>query len=342
MICLKENKFFYILFIVGIVSCKKNRLPVIEPVTITEQTPFDTDDPAIWVNKQDPMKSLVFGTDKNELNGGVYAFDLNGKIINDLSIKGLSYPNNVDVTYDFVLNDSLTIDLMAFTEREKNQIRLFSVPDIRPLDNGGFKVFRDEEKITYRRPMGIAFYNDKESGSTYVIVSRKQGPLNNYLYQYQLIQGGDGINMKLVRKFGKFSGNKEIEAIAVDEDLGFIYYSDEDHCVRKYYADPNKGNEEIACFGGELFERDIEGIAIVKNTVSKGYLVISNQQAHSFSVFDRITNKYIKELNLGTVETDGCDVVNIPLGKDYPNGIFISMTDSKSFYFHDLGSLNLN
>ncbi len=44
----------------------------------------------------------------------------------------------------------------------------------------------------------------------------------------------------LVRKFGLFSGKKEIESIAVDDALGYVYYSDEGYGVRKYYADPSK------------------------------------------------------------------------------------------------------
>lgn len=323
-------------------SCKKNNLPVIEPTLRSEMTPHDTDDPAIWVNRSNPVNSIVFGTDKDELNGGVYAFDLNGKIIKDKSLTNLSYPNNVDVSYGFKLNDSTEIDVIGFTEREKHQIRLFSVPDMKMLDNGGFKVFEDETDLSQKRPMGIAFYKDIAKQLTYAIVSRKEGSTTNYLYQYLIESDSTGVHSKLVRKFGAFSGMKEIEAIAVDQELGYVYYSDEDHCIRKYYANPDKGNEEISCFGGEYFDRDIEGIAIAKYSNNSGYLIVSNQQNHTFSVFDRKTNNYLKEVNLGTVETDGCDATSISLGDKFPEGLFVSMTDSKEFLFHDLGSLNLN
>ncbi|MDT0558234.1 phytase [Ichthyenterobacterium sp. W332] len=323
-------------------SCKKNSLPVIEPVLRTELIPHDTDDPAIWVNISNPENSIVFGTDKDEINGGVYAFNLDGKIIKGKSITNISYPNNVDVAYNFKLNDSTKTDVLAFTERGKNQIRLFSVPDMKMLDNGGFKVFEDETDIAFKRPMGIAFYTDVKTESTYVIVSRKEGSKTNYLYQYAIECDSTGIQSKLVRKFGAFSGKKEIEAIAVDEELGFVYYSDEGHCVRKYYANPDKGNEEIACFGADYFRDDIEGIAIVKYENNSGFLVVSDQQNHSFSIFDRNTNAFIKAINLGTVETDGCEVTTVNLGSKFPNGLFVSMTDSKEFLFHELGNLNLS
>ncbi|WP_370390554.1 phytase [uncultured Winogradskyella sp.] len=341
MIYLKENKFLLgFLSLMFVFNCTE-RLPKVEAVLITEETPYDTDDPAIWVNKKSPSNSIVFGTDKDETNGGIYAFDLNGKIIRNKSILNLSYPNNVDVGYDFKLNDSTTTDILVFTEREKHQIRLYSIPDMKPLDDGGFKVFEDESDISLKRPMGIAIYRNNFTDQTYVILSRKEGPLEGYLYQYLLVPDSLGISSRLVRKFGAFSGKKEIEAIAVDEDLGYVYYSDEDNCIRKYYANPEKGDKELACFGSNYFKRDIEGIAIAKFNNNSGYLIVSNQQANSFAIFDRKTNNYIKELNLGTTETDGCDVTTENLGNLFPNGLFVAMTDSKTFYFHDLKSLEL-
>jgi 3-phytase len=316
-------------------SCRQP-LPEIPAKVITEKTPHDTDDPAIWVNADDPEQSIVFGTDKDEVNGGVYAFDLNGKIIEEKSLTSLIYPNNVDVSYEFMLPDSTFTDILMFTEREKNRIRLFSVPNMVELDAGGFPVFEDAPSIDLKRPMGIALYKHPLTGDIYPIVSRKVGPNTDYLYQYQLVSDSSGISLQLVRKFGDFSGKKEIEAVAVDSELGFIYYSDEMHCIHKYYADPEKGKQELACFGSEHFKRDIEGIAIAKYADNSGYIFVSDQQDHSFSVFDRVTNNFIGKVNLGTVETDGCEVTTFALGNTFPNGLFVSMTDSKEFYFHDL------
>jgi len=343
MIYLRENKvLLFCVLLCGCLNACKPKLPEIKASLLTEKTPHDTDDPAIWVNQDNLEQSIVFGTDKDEINGGVYAFDLDGNIITDKSITGLSYPNNVDVSYNYKLNDSTVTDIMVFTEREKHQIRLFSVPNMKPLDNGGFKVFKEENNQELQKPMGIAFYTNTFTDKTYVIVGRKTGPSDSYLHQYELVSDSLGVQPKLVRTFGKFSGKKEIEAIAVDQELGFVYCADEDYCIRKYYANPDKGNTELSCFGSDYFKRDIEGIAIAKFENNSGYLIVSNQQAHSFSVFDRKTNNYIKELNLGTTETDGCEVTTQVLGTKFPNGLFVSMTDSKEFVYHDLERLNLS
>ena len=333
---LKHNIVFGItVLLLGCVA----KLPEITPTVITEQTPYDTDDPAIWVNPNDASKSIVFGTDKST-DGGIYAFDLDGNILLEKSIKNIKRPNNVDLEYGFSLNDSTKVDVIAFTEREKQQIRLFSVPDMKPLDQGGFKVFTDATEPEYNLPMGIALYKSPKTAILYAIVGRKTGPLNGYLYQYELTSDSLQVQAKLVRKFGAFSGKKEIEAIAIDDHAGIVYYSDEGHGIRKYYAEPSMGDKEIYCFGGEYFKEDIEGIAIAKYE-DKGFLIVSNQQSHTFNIFDLKTNAFIKEINLGTTETDGCDLTTQALGDKFPNGLFVSMNNNKDFYFHDLAKLKL-
>ncbi|MCX2681809.1 phytase [Galbibacter sp. EGI 63066] len=339
------KKLLILSCILALFSCRE-QLPEIAPTLKTEKLPNDSDDPAIWVNKANPEESIVFGTDKGDkkiANSGVYAFDLDGKLIEEKSITKLIRPNNVDVEYDFKLNDSTKADILVFTERGRKQIRVFSVPDMKPLDNGGFKVFEDETDADseFTQPMGVSVYRNPESGKVYAIVGRKNGPTEGYLYQYELLSDATGVHANLVRKFGKFSGQKEIEAIAVDDALGYVYYCDEGVGIHKYYADPEKGNEEISMFGGEYFKDDIEGIAIATYEDGEGYVIVSDQQDHTFNFFDRKTNTFIKKLNLGTLETDGCEVVTESLGSKFPNGLFVSMNDEKDFFYHALDSLQL-
>lgn len=222
-----KNSYYYAFLLCCVCfGCHTSKLPPIQPDVVTEYTLNDTDDPAIWINHNDPEKSIVFGTDK-ETNGAIYAFDLKGKILEEKTIRNIKRPNNVDVEYGFRLNDSTTTDILVFTEREKQQIRMFSVPDMEPLDNGGFQVFTDEVQLENRLPMGIGLYKSPVDASIYAIVGRKTGPKTGYLYQYAITSDNTGIQANLVRKFGLFSQKKEIEAIAVDDEKGHVYYSDE-------------------------------------------------------------------------------------------------------------------
>ena len=77
-----KKTIFYIAFCTALVQCTSLNLDKkVQPAVITEQVNFDTDDPAIWINPQDASQSLIIGTDK-ETEGGLFVFDLNGKIVN--------------------------------------------------------------------------------------------------------------------------------------------------------------------------------------------------------------------------------------------------------------------
>ncbi|MGB5943023.1 MAG: phytase [Leeuwenhoekiella sp.] len=317
----------------------KSKLPAIAPDVISENVKYDTDDPSIWVNQADASQSIIFGTDK-DTDGAIFAFDLQGKILKDKCITGIQRPNNVDLRYDFPLTDSTRTAIIAFTERERKMLRIYSVPDMQPLDGGGFPVFADAASEEEQFPMGIALYHSQNDGSFYAIVGRKSGPKTDYLYQYKIKPKDAGsVGVDLVRKFGKFSGRKEIEAIAVDDALGYVYYSDEMECVRKYQAEPNAGKEELACFGAGDFQEDIEGIAIAAYSDGSGYILVSDQQRGQFNIYDRKTNEMLKAVNLSTTETDGCDAVTVTLNETFSNGLFVAMNDEGNFYFYDLGKI---
>jgi 3-phytase len=312
----------------------------IKPVIITEPVQFDTDDPAIWVNKADPAKSLVIGTDK-DANGGLYVFNLQGKIIKEKVVHGLQRPNNVDLAYGLMLNGKPT-DIAITTERITHKLRIFSLPDMKPVDNGGIPVFEGETGPEYRDLMGISIYTATD-GKLYAIVGRKSGPTTGgYIWQYLLGDDGKGnVKATLVRKFGTYSGKKEIESIAVDNQLKYIYYSDEQVGVRQYDADPDKGDKQLAIFGTTGFNADHEGISIYQLTDSTGYILVSDQGANRFQVFSRegtkqnpYEHKLLKVVNVAARQSDGSDVVNVPLNDTFKHGLFVTMSDDKTFHYY--------
>lgn len=307
----------------------------IKPVVVTQETGHDTDDPAIWINKKDTLKSLIIGTDKDS-DGGLYAFDLEGKIVN--KVLGLKRPNNVDIAYGFKLNGQL-VDIAVLTERETNSIRVFRLPDLTPVDNGGIPVFEGEKE---RAPMGIALYTRPQDSTIFAIVGRKSGPADGYIWQYHLADENGVVKGHVVRKFGAYSGKKEIESIAVDNQLGYIYYSDETVGVRKYLADPARGdNKELALFATTGFVSDHEGISIYPTSDSTGYVLVSNQQNNSFMIYRRegengVANehKLIAEVPVSTLESDGSEVTAVPLGSKFPKGMFVAMSNGRVFHYY--------
>lgn len=339
------NQILVSLIILSITSCTNKTAQdsatgdVVKPLYVTEPVEYDTDDPAIWINPSDPAQSLIIGTDKDE-NGGLYVYDLQGKIIKDKTVKGLKRPNNVDVAYGLKLGDR-AVDIAVATERFTHKIRIFSLPDMQAIDNGGLDVFEGETGAEYRDLMGIALYTNPE-GDIYAIVGRKTGPTDGtYLWQYLLGDDGTGkVKATSVRKFGEYSGKKEIESIAVDNELGYIYYSDEQFGVRKYYADPDKGNEELALFATEGYAEDNEGISIYKTSDSTGYILVSDQSANQFKVYKREgegrshNHTVITSVKVSTNQSDGSDIVSIPLNDDFKHGLFVAMSDDKTFHLY--------
>jgi 3-phytase len=247
----------------------------------------------------------------------------------------------VDIEYGLILAGK-PVDIAVTTERFTHKLRIYSVPDMKPVDNGGIEMFVGETGENVRDLMGISLYKNK-SGKIFAIVGRKSGPVDGtYLWQYLLEDDGNGqVKASLVRKFGQYSGLKEIEAIAVDDQLGYVYYSDEGKGVRKYYADPEKGNEELALFATTGFTEDHEGISIYQLTDSTGYILVSDQGANSFQIFPRegATGKphehsLLRKVTVKANHSDGSDVVSVPLDAKFRNGLFVAMSDDKTFHLY--------
>lgn len=340
---------FRILVIITLVyftlfGCKEKAVDsvseVLIPLIITEKVPTDTDDPAIWIHPTDPSLSIIIGTDKggDTGKGGLYVFDMNGKIDHKRSVTNLQRPNNVDIAYGLDINGVKT-DIAVCTERNTNSIRVFSLPDMIAIDGGGIAVFDDD---TLRAPMGIALYKDAKTNNIYAIVGRKTGPSEGYLYQYILEADATGVvRGSLQRKFGKFSGNKEIEAILVDNELGYVYCSDEGVGVRKYYAHPDSIQTELALFATEGIAEDHEGLSIYKANDGTGYILLSDQQANQFHIFPREgtnANKHnhprIKIIKTSTDESDGSDITNVAINDQFKNGLFVAMSTDGTFQLY--------
>lgn len=328
-----------VVFSLGACKQKQSLNDTLIPIITTEKVGVDSDDPAIWIHPTDPSKSLIIGTDKggDDGIGGLYVFNLEGKIDSSKTVK-LQRPNNVDVAYGLnILGQN--VDIAVCTERNTNSIRVFSLPDMKTLDNGGIPVFTDD---TLRSPMGIALFTDLISKNIYAIVGRKYGPTTGYLYQYLLKADSSGyVYGELVRKFAQFSGQKEIEALVVDNELGYIYCSDEGVGVRKYYAHPDSSDVELALFATEGIADDHEGLSIYKSNDGTGYILLSDQQANQFHIFPREgtpgqvhNHPLIKIIKTSTDESDGNEITHVRLNETFKNGLFVAMSTDGTFQLY--------
>ena len=311
----------------------------IAPVRATEAVAYDPDDPAIWVNRREPAKSLVVGTVKVAApNGALAVYSLDGRLRQLLT--GPDRPNNVDVEYGMTLGGVPT-DIAVLTERLGRRLRAYAIA----ADGSGLK---DASAESLRHvlegapenegaPMGIGLYRRPKDGAIFAIVAPKAGPRTNYLWQYRLVDEGGRVGATFVRRFGTFSGSKEIEAVAVDDERGYVYYADEDTGIRKWHADPDApgADQELALFATTGYRGDREGIGIYTSRNGTGYIVSVDQLP-----MESVVHLYRREgepgrphdhtrdlmsFTIGADSTDGLDVVSAPLGPEFPDGILVAM-----------------
>ncbi len=321
---------------------------ILRPRIATQPLPTDADDPAIWVHPTQAERSLILGTNKARApQGAIGVYNLQGRLVQLVS--KIDQPNNIDVAYGFPLGGK-RIDIAVATERYASRLRIFRIDpsrlrleDITDFSNA--RVFAGSEGEA-AMPMGVALYTHPISREVFAIVSRKTGPTEGYLHQYRLVAGRSGrVGVQFVRAFGRFSSKEEIEAIAVDSPLGYVYYADETVGIRKYYADPNHPHaaQEIATFATH-FRGDHEGIAVYAPKESSGWLIgveqlPDNSLWYLYPRFGR-QQEPIAVVETGADETDGLDACAQPLGRAFPAGVIVAMNSKgRNFLLYSAAEL---
>jgi 3-phytase len=328
-------------------------LVTIASVRATAPVAHDPDDPAIWRHPTDLARSLVLGTDKFAVDGALYVFGLDGAVRQ--VITPLDRPNNVDVEYGVRLG-SRVVDVAVVTERKQHRLRIFAIPAdgglLTDLAPGGLPVLQGMTGLE-SEPMGVALYKRASDGAVFAIVAPKIGGSTDYLWQYQIEADPDEApRLRQVRRFGNFSGlgptpgePGEVEAVVVDDEMGFVYYSDERFGIRKWQADPNHADagRELAVFGRDGYLGDREGLAIYPTGPGRGYLVSSDQLegATRLRVYRREgvpgnphAHVAVSTLITQSDGTDGLDVTSAAL-PGFPRGLLVMMNSgAKNFLLY--------
>lgn len=326
----------------------------VRPVVVTAPVGEDADDPAIWVNRAHPERSLVLGTNKAAAPAGaLVAFDLAGAVRQ--RIEGLDRPNNVDVEHGLRLGGR-TVDVAVLTERYRRRLRAYGIGadgtlvDVSSL--AGLRVFEGEPGER-GAPMGVALYRRAGDGTVFAFVTRKESPSTGVVWQYRLDDDGAGrVRATKVRELGEVVPGSEVEAIAVDDALGTVTYAEEPRALHEWRADPDdpRAATEAALFGQDGFAGDREGVAVYAPRERGGFLLAADQViARSRIVVFRRTSPadpgrdlaVVRVVETGADATDGLDATAEPLGPRFPHGLVVAMNDAgHDFFFYrpeDLG-----
>ena len=300
----------------------------------------------LGASRRIPSRSLILGTMKVAAPAGaIVVFGMDGQIRQVIS--GIDRPNNVDVEYGMQLGGR-RVDIAVATERLGRQLRVFRIDpaDGRLVDLGGIPVLEGQDGEA-GAPMGIGPLPPRarwrglrdrraEGRAARQAISGSTGCS---------MPGGGRIGARFVRRFGTFSATtvreeNEIEAVAVDDALGYVYYADEADGIHKWHADPDHADagRELAHFARTGFRGDREGIAIYAFPDGTGYIVGTDQldEDSEYHVYPREGapgnphdhSREIAVLRGGADATDGIEISSRPLGPGLPSGALVAMNSA--------------
>jgi 3-phytase len=285
------------------------------------------DDPAIWVNPNDPAQSVIIGTDKR---GGLAVYELSGKQIQYLPDGQM---DNVDLRDGFKLGGQ-TVAIVTASNRKDNSIAIYKInPQSRTLENVAARKIKHGLTV-----YGMCMYRSAKTGKIYYFGTSKSGEVE----QWELFESNGKVD---ARKARNFKLGSVVEGCVADDELGHFYVAEEAVGIWKFGAEPETGSDhtQVAKVGdGHLFA-DVEGLAIAYGKDGVGYLIASSQGNHSYVVYRRESNnEFVKKFRVGAgegvdgcEETDGIDVTTANLGPAFPHGVFVVQDG-----FNDKGNQN--
>lgn len=274
----------------------------------------DQDDMGIWIHPTDSSLSTIITSDKKA--NQLFVYDLAGKTIQAIPAK---HPGSLDVRYGFPLGHE-KIDIVAFNQRDVSKIVVFKV------DSKTRKLERvDDDTIRTTENYGGTLYHSPKTGKFYFFVTSKSGTVE----QYELNDNGNG---KIAGKKVRSWRIGLCESAVADDETGKIYISEESKGVWEIGGEPTDPTpgQPIIKLGENGLSGDVEGLAIYHLPEGKGYLIVSNQGKSNFKVYERTGGKFLGTFSVeGAKNTDGLDVCNANLGKDFPKGLFACHTGEK-------------
>jgi 3-phytase len=291
---------------------------VVTPTVETRPVPHPgdaADDPAVWVDRAHPSRSVIVGTDKK---GGLGVYDLAGRQVHYLPLGDM---NNVDLRQGVRgVAPGGAATIVVAGDRTTNTLRVFRLdPRTRTL--------REIKRAAVRPRLevyGSCLYRNPRTGALYAFVDSKRGSVE----QWRISGARPG---RLVRSFRVAS---QTEGCVADDALGHLYLGEEQVGIWRFGAGPHDGATRhlvAAVSAGGPLVGQVEGLALAR-VGRGGYLLASSQGNDSFAVFRRTGgNAFVGSFRVtaapgvdGTQDTDGIEVATAPMGPAFPHGVFVA------------------
>lgn len=303
----------------------------------------NADDPAIWRNPDDPGRSLVVATAKE---GGLRVYGLDAALVQSIPapspVTEDDAPgrfNNVDLVTGLRTPAGRT-DVAVVSDRGNDRLRIYRIDPSRPgkpltdiTDPAAAPVFSaDQDEINDQRTAyGLAAWQDRSTGRSYAVVSRRNATELALLELRATAAGTVGYRtvrtLALPSSFRLPDGTSwtpcgepgelpQVEGMVIDPASGVLYAGQEDvgiwripagldgrpvlvDKVREYGAPGTYDPATEECvpgtdpgFGGRHLSADVEGLTLFREGDGDGYLMASSQGDNTFALYDREVSEH--------------------------------------------------
>lgn len=270
------------------------------------------DDPAIWVNRNAPEKSLIYGTDKKY---GLNVYDLNGKLVQTIAAGKI---NNIDIRKNVTINGRVR-DIAVASNRNYQSMTVF---DIDP--NNGVATLIANLPTDLNDVYGMCLF---QHNSIDVFINDSDGRYR----QYRLDLSASEVTHSLIESF---EAPSQPEGCVVDDKSQQLFFGEEAKGV--WQKDLRQANSKAVLIADaddfDEVEPDIEGMGLYQ-LYGKRYLVVSSQGNNRFAVYAiDDNNRFLGTFSIarndatgidGVSETDGLEVTSVALGSEYPKGLLV-------------------
>ncbi|MGH2380979.1 MAG: phytase [Candidatus Limnocylindria bacterium] len=281
------------------------------------------DDAAIWVDPDDPTRSVIIGTNKKGADG-LLVYDLSGE---ELEATGGTAMNNVDLRTDVSLGGRDRILVLASTV-DRRTLELFELdPQSRaliPIPGGSID--------TGIRAAGVCLHRAAD-GEMHAFATRGNG----LVQQWRLAASDEGsIDGELVREL---TFESRVEGCVADDAAGNVLFSEESTGIWRVSADPDAPEQRelvAAANDGGRLTPDVEGLAIAAYPDGRRFLIASSQGDDRFVAYrlDPLPAvDYVGEFSIvgpdgdDVTHTDGVEVTTQTLGPGALEGGILVVQD---------------
>jgi 3-phytase len=264
------------------------------------------DDPAIWIDRRNPARSLIVATDKK---AGLNVYALDGTLKSSFAAGRV---NNVDLR---TVDGRIVVAASDRNDRANGRLALFTL---------------DPKTATLReiaRPpagpgeaYGLCLWQPRRGLLNAFIVFK-----NGTIRQFEIA----GPTAKPVRTMKLAT---QSEGCVADDRTGQLFVGEEDVGIWQFGAaktDPVEP-KSVAKDDGTRLVADVEGLAIAAEGKDGGYLVASSQGDNAYALWRLPDLAYVGRFRIaangaigGTQETDGIEISTTRL-PGFPDGIMIA------------------